>query len=343
MRLLCAILLVFSLSACDVLRREAGYPGGNLGYVADRHTLFAKGHKQRVNRYILTLALVAPLVAETSRTASQAKLSSLRIEELYVNITRLRTAYGKCALPTGEFRNQKDPKRVDVLIQDSNCDAKALTEDGDSALNFEALSFEVSKSLADALKQAFDNLEIKANVTRILALDPSEMFRAILNARRVVPVLIEYLAIYRDVTVIYGQSVLSSCENPVPACSDVTHSFAQLLDRIREPDADIASKQFPIRNVYKTANKAIGEGLDWEFKEWQVVALLQNVNRACRKLEALARVDQQSYDGCSIPWDTVVTSTDTASNERKKDSQARVETGNKRVRSAVNDLIDTFE
>ena len=91
-RLLLVGLLTFSLVSCGLIQREVGYPGGNLGYVADRQALFAKSHEQRVNRFILTLALTAPFVAETVRSSSDANLTSAAIAVLYVTIDQLHKA-----------------------------------------------------------------------------------------------------------------------------------------------------------------------------------------------------------------------------------------------------------
>ncbi len=302
MRFSFCLILFFSLTSCSVIEREVGYPGGNLGYLADRNTLFAKGQEQRVNRYLVSLALIAPLVAETARTGTEAKLSSSAIELLYGNIAKLKAASSLCKFPT--LPVAADAKPGDVAI---NCDAAKLKGNVNTALNFESLSYEVAKSLGDALKQAFDNLEIKANVKRIIALDPSEILRAVLGARRLIPILMDYLATFRDVSIIFGQSVVTSCEQQeIASCAAVTQSFASLINRPAGESLEQVTAQRPIYDIYSTSKAAITAGLDWKLQQWQVVALLQNVNRACRKLEAIARVDDADYQGCAVKWDKVV-------------------------------------
>ncbi|OIQ43027.1 MAG: hypothetical protein BM560_02285 [Roseobacter sp. MedPE-SWde] len=305
MRFALCLIVLFSLASCSVIEREVGYPGGNLGYLADRNTLFAKGQEQRVNRYLVSLALIAPLVAETARTGTEAKLSSSAIELLYGNIAKLKAAASLCKFPAGPVSAGIQPS--DVAI---DCNAEILKQNTNTALNFESLSYDVAKSLGDALKQAFDNLEIKANITRIIALDPSEILRAVLGARRLIPILMDYLATFRDVSIVFGQSVVTSCEqNPIAACGPVTQSFARLINRPAGESLEQVTAQRPIYDIYSSSKGAISAGLDWKLEQWQVVALLQNVNRACRKLEAIAKVDDDNFTGCSVEWDKVTVTT----------------------------------
>ena len=311
MRFSFVLVLLFSLASCSVIEREVGYPGGNLGYLADRNTLFAKGQEQRVNRYLVSLALIAPLVAETARTGTEAKLSSSAIELLYGNIAKLKAAASLCKFPVGQVAADASPAAVAI-----SCDVATLKGNANTALNFESLSYEVAKSLGDALKQAFDNLEIKANVIRIIALDPSEILRAVLGARRLIPILMDYLATFRDVSIVFGQSVVTSCkQHNITACAPVTQSFASLINRPAGESLEQVTAQRPIYNIYSTSKAAITAGLDWKLQQWQVVALLQNVNRACRKLEAIAQVDDADYEGCSVKWDQVVVDTSAPSAE----------------------------
>lgn len=300
-----ALLILFLFQGCSTLSREAGYPGGNVGYLADRHALFAKGHEQQVNRYFVTLALVAPLVAETVETSSEAKLSAERIKELYKNIEKLKKASKRCALP-----NLNRNSTVNNIVL-SNCGHdNAASADG-SALSFESLSYEVSKSLNDSLKQAFDNLEIRSNVGRLMAFEPTEILKTILKSRHLIPVLSRYLSAYRDISIVFGQSVAESCvgvENDVSlkkACKKVAESFVALVNRKRTMDDDAAKQERPISAVFNAGEHALNAGLDWELTSIQRIALLHHVNRACRKLDALAKIDDENYDGCTIDLETL--------------------------------------
>lgn len=303
-RLLFAFAILCLLPSCDLVSREAGYPGGNLGYLADRNILFAKGHEQRLNRYFVALALMAPLMAETAQNPSDAKLTSERINELYRNMAKLHKAAQKCALPTKNISQDK----LAAECQD-------LADGEPTALSFESLSFTVAKSMNDALKQSYDNLDIRANAERVLALDPTEILKTVLRARHLIPVLQEFLSGYRDVTIVFGQSIASSCERQYEnltketkpknvqqvACLAVTDKFTALLQtRTRTIDRDIAKNERPIRDVYKASEKALNAGLDWKLQSSHRLALLYHINKACNRLKNYAQVGDETYKGCHV-------------------------------------------
>jgi hypothetical protein len=307
-RILIALCILTLTNGCNTVAREAGYPGGNLGFLADRHSVFAKGQKQQVNRYILALALLAPLVAETVEGSSEAKLSAERIKDLYGNIEKLKIASKKCALPA-----VLTTAKVNTIDLPANCtEAEAKSEDG-SALTFETLSFEVSRSLNGALKQTYDNLEIRGNASRILALEPTEMFRIILKARHFVPVILRYLSTYRDVSIVFGLSIAESCaihkrdhETSFKAlglqvpCKGVTDSYAALINRTRTDSSDVAKQERPISDLFKAGKRALDAGLDWDLSKPHSAALFYHVSRACTKLDALAKIDYSDFTGCTI-------------------------------------------
>lgn len=294
MRLTCLTLLILSLASCDLISREAGYPGGNLGYTADRRTLFAKSQEQRVNRYLVSLALIAPLAAETTGTPAEARLTADRIRDLYRNIDKLEKAAARCRITATAAANS---------AVTANCAGSDATNPDGNALTFETLAFEVNKSLNDALKQSFDNLNLRVNLENTLALEPVEILRTILRARRLIPILIEYLAVYRDVTVTFGLSVNQSCINdPQTGCDDVATALFDLVNRTRTADSDMAKDERPVRAVYKAGKTALNSGLDWKLQAEHRAALLLQVNRACQTIDALAAIDADPADlrSCTI-------------------------------------------
>ncbi len=317
--------IVFLFGGCSLLSREAGYPGGNVGYLADRHALFAKGHQQQVNRYYVTLALLAPLVTETVGTTTEAKLSAERIGYLYQNIEKLRQASGKCKL-------------VDITTETeeatSHCSKETAGSLDGSSLSFETLSYEVSESLNDTLKQAFDNLEIRSNASRVASLEPTEILKTILKSRHLVPVLIKYLSAYRDIAVVFGTSIITSCHHTASseqskklanACQDVRVSFDNLTNRTRITDAKIARKERPISEVFQSGKIALNVGLDWKLENFQKAALIHHVNRACKKLDALARIDDESFTGCTVKLDNETVSNKNKDTQKAKDIQKAVD------------------
>lgn len=292
------ILLTFLfLHGCTAISREAGYPGGNVGFVADRYTLFAKGQQQQVNRYIVALALVAPLIAETAQSPSDANISAKRIELLYKKIDALEKASKKCSLPVVG----REAATIGAIAQELNCTEEDAKSEGGTALTFESISFEVNKALNDSLKQAFDNLDLRLNAERFLALDPREMLEASLRIRRLVPVLLRYLASYRDVAVTFGLSIIKSCKKDnVSGCEDVAKAYAMLVDRVRASDFDDARAERPIRDLFEAGETALNNGLNWKLDEVDRVSMLQQVGRACQKLDAYAKIDDSSFEGCAL-------------------------------------------
>ena len=123
----------------------------------------------------------------------------------------------------------------------------------------------MAKSLNGALKQAFDNLEIRSNAKKAIALDPSEILKTILKARRLVPILQRYLATYRDVALIFGQSTATSCQAMATLpkyCAPVISRFETLINRTRAQDSDVAKHQRPIKDVFDAGSVALNNGLD---------------------------------------------------------------------------------
>lgn len=306
-RFFIALTIIVFANGCSTVAREAGYPGGNLGFLADRHSVFAKGQKQQVNRYILALALLAPLVAETVEGSSEAKLSAERISDLYGNIQKLQAASRECTLPT--IKPTENGNTIESL---ANCSKEKASSEAGSALTFETMSFEVAKSLNGALKQTYDNLEIRGNASRLLALEPTEMFKTILKARHFLPVILSYLSTYRDVSIVFGLSIIESCYPPEgtegsiktnslgTACKDVTDSYAALINRTRTVDPDVAKEERPISDLFKSGKKALDAGLNWDISEVHSAALFYHVGRACKKLDALAKIDYPNFVGCTI-------------------------------------------
>ncbi len=319
-----AFIILVLLQGCSTISREAGYPGGNVGYVADRYALFARGQNEQVNRYLVTLALLAPLIAETVDGSTEAKLSAERIKDLYQNIDKLEKASKKCSLPTPKDLGSKPT--LDK-IKTGTCEDKDAGNPEGTALSFESLSYDVNKSLNDAMKQTLDNLDIRSNTKKLIALEPTEMLKTILKARHLVPVLMRYLSAYRDVSIVFGFSIAESCQPTVAtidkaiaaekekalkdrrkvpninlkgACVQVASSFARLINRTRHADSDVARAERPISDVFKAGKSALNAGLDWTLNKTHRIALLHHVNRACKKLDALAAIDHKDFEGCEV-------------------------------------------
>lgn len=307
------LLFFLLVCSCSVIEREKGYPDGNLGYVADRKLVFAKGHDQRVSRYFLSLVLIAPLIAETAESPIEAKLSAERINAIYGRLGILHNAAKKCHFVTSYTKNilltnTSQPKNPNECL--------LLSEDGkllDSAFAFESLSFDVSRSLAQATKQVYDNLGVRKRLTKFTALNPTDMLKAVLALRHILPTAMKYFATYRDTSQILADSVLDSCQayyetidegegtatfdqsrsKPISAaCFNLKETLVKSVDRSRSVDEDLTKQDRPILEVFDASFSAIKAGLDWQFSKEHFQAVIYHIDRACKVLSSIQSQDE---------------------------------------------------
>lgn len=274
MRYLFIFLLI---SGCALIEREKSYPGGNAGYLADKHVLFAKGHEQRVARFMVSLTFLAPLLAETAETPLDAKLSAERINAFYAGLDRLYAASRKCnfdgyAPPSGiSFKDHKP--RIDCTHQ-ANTNKLELT-----AFAFETLSYEMSRSLTQAIKQVYDNIGVRKRARKLISLSPSDLLDTVLNLRRIVPIALKYFATYRDTAHIIADSVLTSCNGKDNEynCNAVEKAVKTFATRRSE---DVAH----LKNVFEASFGSIDRGLNWNLQSQHYAALIFHIDRACARL-----------------------------------------------------------
>lgn len=282
------------LSGCTLIQREKGYPGGNVGYVADRQ-FFAKGHEQRVARYVIAMALIAPLMAETAETPIEAKLSAARLDAMYGRLARLLVAADNCAL-----RQSTNGQIYGTCALESTTAAQTdVSVIAESAYSFETLSLDVSLSLFKATEQITDSLGIRTGVSNVLQanrLDPSKLLQAVIGLRKILPTVMKYYATYRDVAVILGTSVLDSCVgNSDPSCEAVATAYNGLLDRGKPVRGTVA----PIEALFDASYARIDEGADWTLDKDHYLGLMYHIERTCF---ILLQVQQQDA-GLNAPED----------------------------------------
>lgn len=286
--------LVFVLSACTLAEREKGYPGGNIGFAADQQ-LFARGHEERVARYVIAMALISPLIAETAETPIEAKLSAERLDAMYGRLERLLRAAKNC----------------DLSLQGSivrKCSLSAPSTAGtsssaiaDSAYSFETLSLDVSVSLYKATEQVVSALGVRTGVRGALRanrLNPTQLLQTVLGLRRILPTVLKYYATYRDVAVIVGESALQRCvgaELQDPSCQKLVTAFEQLSVRAKPGKDSLA----PIQAVFDASYDRINAGKGWKLNRTHYLALMYHVDRACFTLVQI----QQQDAGLGTPKD----------------------------------------
>lgn len=372
-----------SLSACDAIKREAGYPGGNIGFYADERLYRAHTHEQRVDRQLILLAVLAPLAAQTAQTGEDARLSIESINSVYRGLSRLKEIVGTCSFESiyetdkrvgkrritdaTEFNGVTDYKqtktqtltdrqkkkyekftnlksgdfswtrgefevRFSGFLVESETAAEAgqknlVLHDGQlnvalaqnsvkkgecasqeeilagSVYEFETTELQVQKALFRLLRTSADNLGIKitrGNVTNVNLLSVANILR---KARSVLPVLHNYLATFRDVTIIYAEAVANECGNtngPNSSCGKLRKHFEQGFVHDR---ANVAEDELfrPINAMMKLATRAAeNEAKNWRLGSRHVAALFRHVDIACDRLKSEAQL-ASGEDGCSPP------------------------------------------
>lgn len=300
MKFIFAIVLTFSVSGCAFLHREAGYPGGNIGYYADKKVLFARAHDQQVSRYLVSLTLLAPLIAETAETPREAALSAQRINRMMKRLARLDQATQNCKFEAPKTETMAPSAGVCGLTDFSYTPEASAKDEKipDSAFAFESLSFEVGRSLNDALKQIYDNFNIRKRISDTAALDPSNLLRAVLNIRRILPAAMKYYATYRDVALIVADSVITSCGEENEACKDLKTKRNELFNHhsgsaLGNPDVTYA----PIREVFLAARQTVGhKNVDWQLQSKHRAALVYHLDRACVVLQNIQEQDGETAE-----------------------------------------------
>jgi len=142
------------LASHSTFKREAGYPGGAFGHAADRYTIFAQGQSQRVNRYLVTLALLLPLIVITADTPTEAKVSAERINQMYSRLDALKIASDTCARSAkSQTRIANDQTMEKPVLDMFNCDVTDFKVDSKTGLanvrtsfGFETAGHEVARS-----------------------------------------------------------------------------------------------------------------------------------------------------------------------------------------------------
>lgn len=291
MRIFLFVPFFAALMSCSFVETERGYPGGNAGRVADNHFLFAKGPQQRVDRFFLAVALLAPLVAETADTPTEAKVSAERLDQMLQDMARLKDAADTCQL-SGDG----------TLLAGTTCPfddgENRPTELSNIASNFsfETHSFEVSRSLYEATKTVVDNLNLKVRADRLVNLSPTDLFSNILRVRHLIPVAARYFATYRDVTVITGFALTQSCAGQ---CTEVQNSLGVVVSRPGETNGmSVADQAAPITALFDQIETYINSGGPWGFNDTSAAALMVHVDRACLHLRKMQEISITTTKDC---------------------------------------------
>lgn len=399
-----AVLAIFS--ACTAIKREAGYPGGNLSYFADKNLVVANTHDQRVDRNLLVLALLAPLAVHTAQNSDDAVASITAIDTVYKKLALSKSAVNNCSFASRyqngqvssvldvkqayriieqEFTIKADDDKITVKVNGEEIagnsgkvtwtakgikhhfDGKFVVEDradstndvtianilfvegklyssiasasnpyecklkpsttkvstlyssdiSDSVFQFETYDFEVQRGLFKLARSSADNLGIKVTRDAVRNVSLVSAFQLLRKASGVLPVLMNYLSTYRDISIIYADAVGTRClerQATGGSCADLREYFSKGFQHKRLSAVDLTEFR-PIQKLVNIAEEAAkGEAKDWTLTEAHILAAVRHIDRACAHLQGLAGEETDVKCGQL----TSGTGGDTPSNGRSK-------------------------
>lgn len=197
MRLIALIsFAIFTVSGCNQIRNELGYPGGFIGAEANR-ILPAFSPYDRADRYLVALALLAPMAAETARDKATAQASAIAINDSLLTLSELMEA------------TQLTCKLEESYAISQNC----LQEAGASPLAFETLSYDIQRNLYALSKQIATNAELPLSYEKLAALDVIGLMRDLDNLTQGFVLARRSLAVYRDAVITIADAMKrKACE-----------------------------------------------------------------------------------------------------------------------------------
>lgn len=319
-KILLTIVVLGFVSGCTVIRNEAGYPGGNAGKIADKTFYVARDQEQRVDRFFIALALIAPLAEATSESAQDAAATARHINALYSSILKMDAALkaSGCSF-SGRFAKFSDGANG-VGPENADC---AFTQTTNTEFTFESLAFDASRNLFRLTRQSADNLNLRSRLSALSGLDPLNLLSRVWSARRLVPIMMEYLATYRDLSIIFADSLAAHCaalaDRPA-GCGTLLKTMANNFQNPTITSATITSEYQPIRRALRQSLDLadLPAMKDWSLSPAHVAAILVHIDSACAELYR----EQQSEDNtsaivnCGKPVDGNPTQADFANTPR---------------------------
>lgn len=250
-------LLVFA--ACSVLRQEIDHPGGMPEYQANR-LLPAFSRGDRADRYLIALALLSQLAAETASDGLQAASVASEI-------------------------NRAD-RQITELVSAANVDA------GARQFIFESMSYEVQASLYALSKSIAMNAELEVSLRKLAELDVIWLARQLRSLRQNVPAARRSAALYRDVTYILADALAARCRSN-PGAFQADCRRLDIVNRSRDharSEAEEASG--PLHDARSAVRRMmLSTEFDMALQPQHRVALQHHIARACWRLYQIQTID----------------------------------------------------
>ena len=275
MRFFATITACVLLSACSVLRDEAGYSGGYVSRVADDRLFVARSQKQQTDRYLMSLVILAPLAADLVQTPAQAKSAATLINSGYGTLANMQAA----------------AKQANSCLDNPNC--ATTGDDLNSAFAFESHSYDMQRELYALAKLILSASDLDGLADDIVELDFLSIAQ---EGRRAWPVARRALATYRDTVVTFADAHLARCQNDLSEnpCKSLNDRINQL--KSGAPAGGALATEFDdrvIRALLSSIDKtAAGPAELWSLETRHIRGLVYHIDQACISL-----VSEQASDG----------------------------------------------
>lgn len=264
-RILFAVALSLILAGCETARDELYSPDGFPAPYMDKLAT-AVTPEQRADRYLLGLALLAPVVLETSGAGKDMETSISLVNGAYTSLAKLYEASKNCSDPSNP---------------DAGCTLDTLPGEAKkhvpNTYAFEIHSYDVQKKFYRLGKTLILNLDLDETVEDILAFDVTTITNLYDRGKEIVPAVRRGTATYRDAVLIYASAVAESC--PDGECDKLKNllntQFGKEPPRPSTPDAERYFHQ-----LQRLARKE-AETRNWTLGTERRQALVYHVDKAC--------------------------------------------------------------
>lgn len=264
-RTLFAAALSLFLAGCETARDELYSPDGFPAPYMDK-VATAVTPEQRADRYLLGLALLAPVVLETSGTGKETETSISLVNGTYASLAKLYEASKNCSDPSA-------PK-ADCTLSSSQEKKKTHVP---NTYAFETHSYDVQKKFYRLGKTLILNLDLDETVEDILAFDVTTITNLYDRGKQIVPAVRRGTATYRDAVLIYASAVAESCRDG--ECDRLKNLLnTQYGDEPSKPSAPDAERYF--HQLQRLARKE-AETRNWTLGTERRHALLYHLDKAC--------------------------------------------------------------
>lgn len=243
-----SVCLVALLGGCEAVRLDLGYPGGVVGHAIEPK-LPAFSQPARVNRYLVGLAILAPMMAESATDRE-----------------------------TAEEAGRGIGRSLDALVELAEA-ADGTSGDYTTAgkYAFETLEYDLQKAYYRAVKIVVLNLNLDIDLSDLATANPARLLQLMSKADVVFETSRRGAAVYRDTVVLVADAVLGT--------KDIKSAVRAYHKRRQALGADAAGEKPYSEKYFEVVDKLAREDGDFRLAEDKIDALLHHVWRACARLE----------------------------------------------------------